>query len=168
MKQHNLFIMCGVPGSGKSTWLKQNRPDAYVISRDAIRFMLIKEDEYYFAKEDEVFKTFIKYIQESIDSDETPEDIYCDATHITKGSRNKLLNALDLTNVKNVTVIVVRPSLTQTLERNEQRTGRARVPKSVVRRMWYQFERPEEDKDRIFDTIYVEVPEYEEEDLDDI
>ena len=159
MKQHNLFLMCGAPGSGKSTWLKEHVENAYVISRDSIRFMMLDDDDKYFSKENKVFRTYVKYIQESIDSDETPEDIYCDATHITKASRDKLLNALDLTNVKNVTVIVVRPSLEQTLERNEQRTGMARVPRSVVRRMWYQFERPEEDKDRIFDTLYVEVPE---------
>lgn len=160
MKQHNLFLMCGAPGSGKSTWLKEHVENAYVISRDAIRFMMLDDDDKYFSKENKVFRAYVQYIQESIDSDETPEDIYCDATHITKASRDKLLNALDLTNVKNVTVIVVRPSLEQTLERNEQRrdNGRAYVPKSVVRRMWFQFERPEEDKDRIFDTIYVEVP----------
>lgn len=157
MKQHNLFLMCGAPGSGKSTWLK-NQKDAYVISRDAVRFSMLNDNQDYFANEKQVFNTFVRYIQESIDNDETPENIYCDATHITKASRDKLLRALDLTNVKNVTVVVVRPSLEETLKRNELRTGRARVPRSVVRRMWWQFERPEEDKDRIFDTIYVEVP----------
>ena len=100
----------------------------------------------------------MQYIQESIDSNETPEDIYVDATHITKASRDKVLNALDLTNVKNITVLVVKPSLEETFKRNSQRKGREYVPKSVIRRMWYQFERPEEDKGRIFDTKYVEVP----------
>jgi len=158
MKQHNLYLMCGAPGSGKSHWLAQ-QGEIYIISRDEIRFMLVKEDEKYFSKEKEVFKTFVKYIQEAIDSDETPEDIYCDATHITKASRDKLLNALDLTNVKNVTVIVLRPALEDTLDRNENRRGtRSYVPRSVIRRMYYQFERPEEDEDRIFDTRYVEVP----------
>lgn len=161
MKQHNLFLMCGAPGSGKSTWLATNAPEAYVISRDQVRFMLLNDEDEYFAKETEVFNTFVKYIQESIDSDETPEDIYVDATHITKGSRNKVLNALNLENVKNVTVLVLRPSLDETLARNEKRRdqGRAYVPRSVVRRMFFQFERPEYDENRIFDTKYVEVPE---------
>lgn len=161
MKQHNLFLLCGAPGSGKSTWIHNNVKNAYVISRDAIRFMMLSDNDKYFSKENKVFSTYVKRIQESIDSDETPEDIYCDATHITKASRDKLLNALDLTNVKNVTVIVVRPSLAESLRRNELRTGREHVPRSVIRRMWYQFERPEEDENRIFDTIYVEVPAYE-------
>ena len=150
--------MCGIAGSGKSTWLKNNAGNSIIISRDLIRFALVKEDEPYFSKEDEVFKTFIRSIQEAINSENSSEDIYVDATHITKASRNKVLNALDLSNVKNITVLVVRPSLEEVLKRNEQRTGRAYVPRGVIRRMYYQFERPEDDEDRIFDVKYVEVP----------
>ena len=157
MKQKNLYFMCGAAGSGKSTWLKENRPDAYVVSRDAVRYSLVKEDEDYFSKEKQVFKEFIRQIQEALDGDEFPEDIYCDATHITKASRDKLLHALNLNNVKSVTAIVVRPSLEETIRRNNLRTGRARVPESAVIRMWRQFQRPENDENRIFDTIYVEV-----------
>lgn len=157
MKKHNLFLTSGCPGAGKSTYLK-NLGDIYVISRDEIRFSLVGDNEEYFSKEDKVFKTFINQIQKAINSDETPIDIYCDATHITKKSRNKLLNALDLSNVEKITVLVLRPSLKETLHRNAQRSGRKYVPPYVVRRMYYQFERPEEDEDRIFDVKYVEVP----------
>lgn len=152
--------MSGIAGAGKSTWLAKNFVEDrdYVISRDKIRFMLISDEDDYFSKEDEVFKTFVKYIQESIDNPEVPENIYCDATHITEGSRNKLLDALDLTNVKNISCIVVRPSLEDTLERNEKRTGRAYVPRSVIRRMYWQFERPECDTKYPKDVRYVEVP----------
>lgn len=160
-KQKNLILMVGCPGSGKSSWLEKNFvPDRdYIISRDAIRFSIINDEDEYFAKEDEVFSTWVKYIQESIDNPEVPENIYCDATHITEGSRNKLLNALDLTNVKNISCIVLRPSLEDTLERNEKRTGRAYVPRSVVKRMYWQFERPEYDTKYPKDVKYVEVPE---------
>ncbi len=157
--KHNLYIMCGAPGSGKSTWIRKHVKEPYVISRDAIRFSMITDEDDYFGKEKEVFKTFIRYIQESIDSDETPIDIYADATHITKASRDKVLNALDLSNVDNITVVVVRPSLAETLRRNNKRSGLARVPASAIRRMWFQFERPEEDENKIFDVKYVEVPE---------
>ena len=152
--------MVGIAGAGKSSWLEKNFvPDRdYIISRDAIRYSMLKENDEYFAKENEVFKTFVKYIQESIDDPNVPENIYCDATHITEGSRNKLLDALDLTNVKNIGCIVVRPSLEDTLERNEKRTGRAYVPRSVIRRMYWQFERPEYDTKYPKDVKYVEVP----------
>ena len=157
MKKHNLFLMCGCPGAGKSTWLA-SQGDIYVISRDEIRFSMIGDNDDYFSKEKMVFDTFVKRIQEALDTGKTPTNIYCDATHITKKSRDKLLNALDLSQVENITVIVVRPSLTETLHRNAQRSGRRYVPNYVIRRMYYQFERPEDDKDRIFDVKYVEVP----------
>ncbi|MDW6002507.1 AAA family ATPase [Vibrio mangrovi] len=33
----NLYVMCGISGSGKSTWIKKNLPDCQVISLDDIR-----------------------------------------------------------------------------------------------------------------------------------
>lgn len=157
---HKLGIMCGVPGSGKSTWLK-NKKNAFIISRDAIRFRLVKENEEYFSKEKQVFKTFIKEIQKAINSDTTPYDIYVDATHITKKSRDKLLNALDLHNVDRIVVYVKHPLASEAIRRNANRTGRARVPEKVIKEMYMNFERPEYDQDRIFDVVYLEVPEYD-------
>ena len=154
----HLFLMCGVAGSGKSSWLQKNVSNAMIISRDEIRFSIIGDFDDYFAKENEVFSIFIQKIQEAIDNNDGPTEIYCDATHLTKKSRNKVLNALDLTNVENITVLVVRPSLAEALKRNAQRSGRKYVPNYVIRRMWSQFERPEDDENRIFDVKYVEVP----------
>lgn len=153
----HLFLMCGVAGAGKSTYLSKIK-NATIISRDEIRFSIIGDFDDYFAKENEVFAIFIQKIQEAIDNSDGPTEIYCDATHLTKKSRNKVLNALDLTNVGNITVLVVRPSLAEALKRNAQRSGRKYVPNYVIRRMWSQFERPEEDEERIFDVKYVEVP----------
>ena len=50
----NLFVMVGVPGSGKSTFLKENfegKGNVKIVSRDAIRFSFVKPDEPYFSKE---------------------------------------------------------------------------------------------------------------------
>ena len=157
---HKLGIMCGVPGSGKSTWLKDKK-DALVISRDAIRFQLVNENEEYFSKEKQVFKTFIKTIQDALDSDTTPYEIYVDATHITKISRDKLLNSLDLSNVEQITVYVKHPLESEALRRNAKRTGRAKVPARVIQQMYKNFERPEYDENRIFDVVYLETPEYD-------
>ena len=32
-----VFVLCGIPGSGKSTWCKENYPKLPVVSRDIIR-----------------------------------------------------------------------------------------------------------------------------------
>ena len=66
MKKH-LYLMIGVPGSGKSTYAKNilKYGDIY-ISRDEIRYSLLTEEDDYFAKENEVIKTFIDNIDKSL------------------------------------------------------------------------------------------------------
>lgn len=53
-EKKQLFLMCGAPGSGKSTWLRANAigPDCAVVSRDEIRFsyMQSKDDHYLLMK----------------------------------------------------------------------------------------------------------------------
>ena len=49
-----LYVMCGVPGCGKSTWCKNNVPeDAVYVSRDEVRFSMLKPTDAYFSKEQE-------------------------------------------------------------------------------------------------------------------
>ena len=141
--QKTIFLLCGPAGSGKSTWatrqIKVPQAQAWV-SRDSIRFILVGENEDYFSREDEVFESFIKSIQAAIDDRETRE-VYIDATHLTEKARNKVLDQLDLTNCQ-IIPVVVHPDLKTTLAQNDQREGRAFVPRSVIKRMDAQFEEP--------------------------
>ena len=155
--KHILFLTSGCPGAGKSTWANK-QPDSIVISRDEIRFKFVSENEEYFSKETKVFWEFVAQIQSALDTPGTPKNVIADATHITKRSRDRLLKALVLTNVEQVIVVVIMPSLKEALRRNSQREGRRKVPEDVVRKMYSQFQRPEYDEPRIFDTLYVEVP----------
>ena len=62
-----LNLMCGIPGSGKSYWVRHHMTDADAyISRDQIRFSMLKEGEEYFSHENEVFEEFIAQIQNAI------------------------------------------------------------------------------------------------------
>ena len=155
MKNHNLYLMCGVPGSGKSTWLKNNEssfdPSHAIISRDAIRFNLIKEGEEYFSKEDEVWREFVEQAKESLANN---VDTILDATHLNIGSRTKILRALkDSLKGVHVNAIIIHSSLDTCLEQNEQREGLAKVPRGVIRRMYHSFTLPELEEG--FDQIYI-------------
>ena len=134
MKKH-LYLMMGVPGSGKSTYVKNilKYGDIY-ISRDEIRYSLLTEEDDYFAKENEVIKTFIDNIDKSLINEEYCGDVYADATHLSPKSRAQILNKLK--NKDKVSVIYLDIPLNLILERNAQRKGRALVPENVVRRMY--------------------------------
>lgn len=134
MKKH-LYLMVGVPGSGKSTYAKNILKDGDIyISRDEIRYSLLTEEDDYFAKENEVIKTFIDNIDKSLVMEEYCGDVYADATHLSPKSRAQVLNQLK--NKDKVSVIYLDIPLNLILERNAQRKGRALVPENVVRRMY--------------------------------
>ena len=146
--QKTIFLMCGPAGSGKSTWVRHwmtegtNAKTAALISRDNIRFAMVKDDEEYFSKEDEVFDVFIENINIVL-LDKITEEIYIDATHLTEKARNKVLDKLvwPQCGVK-IIPVVVHPDLKTTLAQNEQREGRTFVPRSVIKRMDAQFQEP--------------------------
>lgn len=140
MKQKNLVILSGIPGSGKSTWLRAHLGDGDVyVSRDEVRFSTIDDNEDYFSHETEVFDKFVAEIEENLNKGLR---VFADATHINWASRRKLLERIhDKENI-DIDVYVFKTPLETCLERNDQRTGRAYVPKSVVRRMGAQLTHP--------------------------
>lgn len=140
MKKH-LYLMMGVPGSGKSTYAKNilKNGDIYV-SRDEIRYSLLTDEDDYFAKENEVIKTFIESVDKSLGMEEYYGDVFADATHLSPKSRAQVLNQLK--NKDRVSVIYLDIPLNVILERNAKRTGRALVPEDVVRRMYNSIQLP--------------------------
>ena len=141
MKPKRVWILSGTPGSGKSAWVRKQIVEKGGVhcSRDEIRFSLLKDDEDYFAHEDEVVALWLEKVTNAINDPEV-EDIYIDATHLTEKSRQKTINALPKGEYFIITVFFDVP-LEVCIKRNDNRSGRAFVPHSVIRKMYASYEK---------------------------
>lgn len=151
MKLKKVFLLSGAPGCGKSTWVRAHMDtQSEWVSRDNIRFSFLQEGDDYFAYEDDVFDIFINYINQSLENPNL-ETIFVDATHLSAASRKKVINKLRKNNIEELNCVCFTTPIEVCLERNGQRTGRSKVPKSVVRRMFYSHTvpTPEEGFDNI-------------------
>ena len=150
-----LFILVGCAGTGKSTWVKNHirtlEGTSAAVSRDAIRFSLVGEDEEYFSKETQVFHQYVKELKDSLYLN---DNTIADATQINEMSRNKLLRALG-SSLKDVEInaIVFKNDLDTIKAQNEERKGtRAYVPVEQIKRMYTQLTVPTFEEG--FDKIY--------------
>lgn len=147
-----LYMMMGAPGSGKSSWVEAhlNPLQATWVSRDAIRFTMVKEEEEYFSKEKEVFAEYVRRINALLEDD---YNVIADATHLTAASRNKLISKISAPNVSLCAVWINTP-LETCIERNENRKGtRSYVPVDVIQKMYKYFEKPTTEEG--FNSIYI-------------
>lgn len=141
-------MMVGIAGSGKSTWIEQEvaRLDdehrtSCVISRDYVRASLRQPGETYFAREDKVFKEFIRRINEAMEIGF--DVVLIDATHINFPSRDKVLSRLLPDPHTNLTFEVIKVPVATALRQNAQRTGDACVPNEVIQKMARNFTIPD-------------------------
>lgn len=146
-----IVLTCGIPGSGKSTWAKKKLAnyDYYRhVSRDDIRFSLVEEGAPYFSKEKEVFKKFVDQICEF---DRQGFDVIADATHVSKASRKKLINAVLAQNPDAIFGIAYfNVPYDECLERNNFRLGTKKfVPLHVMAEMFRNLEVPSVEEDNI-------------------
>lgn len=157
MVKNKLLIMSGCPGSGKSTYAKKYLSSAKYVSRDEIRFSIVSENEKYFSKENEVFKKFIKEINDGL---REHVDVVADATHLNKQSRYKLFRNLNI-NKENtqIELFCMHVPLETCLERNEKRRGtRSYVPENALKRMHSSYQLPYGDEGILYDTEYIVSP----------
>lgn len=143
---NTLYVCCGPAGIGKSTWLKNNInkivEGCAVVSRDAIRFEMVKPNEPYFSKEDKVLAKFYSVIAKSLEY----SDVVVDSTNVSVSARRKLflgINKYVQCPYHTAAIDFYKNNMLEIcLDQNALRTGRERVPDDVVQRMVGQFQRP--------------------------
>lgn len=139
----NLYVLCGAPGSGKSTFAKEIFPKYFpdhsykIISRDAIRFSLLKDGEKYFSHENEVYQLLWDSINQAL---KEGFDVISDQTSLNPNSRAFLLQ--HISGYEKAIAIEIKAPLNICLDRNNQRTGLAFVPPNAIKNMYYSYISP--------------------------
>lgn len=100
---------------------------------------MLEDDEDYFAHEGTVFTTFLQKIEEALLS--KVDRVFADASHLNQASRAKVINKVGQY-ADEIDVIWLRTPLMECYKRNENRTGRARVPKSTIKSMYDSIQEP--------------------------
>ena len=160
MKKPNLYIMCGLPRAGKSTWVKRNKKEKIVISPDTIRREIFGH-QFHQNANSLVFafaeNMAILLLKQGV-------DVIIDATHITSGLRNKWKPIAEQCGAK-VTVVWVYinkdidRNLDVCLERNKLSPKDEKLPVEALQRMAMSFCPP--DSENIFsDLKWFDIIEY--------
>lgn len=143
---NTLYICCGPAGIGKSSWLRENADKisegCSIVSRDEIRFSLVKPTESYFSRENEVIDTFHRVIAKALKYTDT----FVDATNVTVGARRKLLFGIKQYTDYDFHIVAIdfykNNMMEICLQQNACRAGRERVPDNIVEDMVGRYQRP--------------------------
>lgn len=133
-----LFLMIGLPASGKSTLAEQiaKSEDAEIVSSDNIRKELYG-DENIQGDNNKVFRILQERIINGLKNN---RNMIYDATNISYKTRMAFLQRLNKLEVKKIAVMVATP-YEDCLIRNAQRERK--VPEEVIKRMYYNFYVPQ-------------------------
>ncbi len=126
-------LMSGLPGSGKDTWLNQNRPEVPVVSLDDLRDELDVEAT---ENQGRVIQAARERCREHL---RARADFAFNATNIVAQTRKRWIDLFADYGAR-IEVVYIEPPLAAILERNERR--QQRVPRSVIHRLLDKTEPP--------------------------
>lgn len=144
MERINVYVMIGLPGAGKDTWIKNNLPDCKCIAcRDDIRVELglCGPDEKYCGTNEEenlvsgIFNAKLRAYAES------GQDIVINNTNIKRWHRNQYKKILKYFPVKWIYVVVKAPSIEDNINR---RAGQ--ISPETLRNMAASYQPPTPDE----------------------
>lgn len=130
-----VFIMCGIPGSGKSTWAQENHSDLELISRDIIRAELghtSSADEKAVLSADLENKVTAEEYARITKCIKMKRSFIIDDTNTNPKYRKNLLDTLRSYGIYIVGVNVVTPLETCITRR------RGQIPEEVIERLYYR------------------------------
>lgn len=144
MEMQKIYILVGLPGSGKSTWIKNNNTDWVIVSTDDIIEGIAKEKGLTYS---DVWESNIKFATKKADSifQEAIKDnrtIVWDQTNMTSKKRKSILNRIPK-GYKKICVVFETPMhiIEQRLINREKETGK-HIPKFVLINMNKSYEKP--------------------------
>lgn len=145
----NLYILVGIPSSGKDTWAHE-RSDAIIHSSDSIRAELYGDESI----QGDPNKVFSIMLKRTIQDLKDGKNVIYNATNVSRKSRKNILGAAK--KVETIAVVFATP-VEICKKRNR---GRARkVPEEVFDKMLRRFELPVIEEG--FDRIEVEYADYD-------
>ena len=141
-----LVMLCGIPCSGKSTYVNELRD--YEYWKNAV---VLSTDNYIEEQAKRLGMTYNQVFQDCIDeatrqlemsfarAKDEGKKIIWDQTNLSIKTRKKKL--IKVPSIYKRTVVWFRVDLEEALKRNETREGKF-IPESILKRMYYQFEVP--------------------------
>lgn len=127
---NKLYVMVGIPGSGKSTYANELVKKGCVVhSSDAIRLEKT-DDKFSYTNDKKVFSEMRCRIVSDL---KAGKDVVCDATNVTLSKRASLLNALIENKIDCEKIaIVVNKDVKLCIAQNAQREESKRVPNIAI------------------------------------
>lgn len=130
-----LYTMCGLPGSGKSSFAEAH-PECVVVSSDAVRAELYG-DESIQVDGAKVFEIVNQRVSEALSE---MKDVIYDATNTTRRTRRNILERFEATHV----CVFMNTPVGECLRRNSERERK--VPAEVILRMSRRLNAPTEEE----------------------